>query len=672
MKQLSLYPAKAQFRPGEPVSLILESSCEDVVQGRLELVVMHLAQQVYTTSVPVRLPAERLARCVIPLATTFASREVAAVGYGVEGRWVNEGDGVHRVSEGDSGHSVSERDGGHPVSEGDSEGKSHGSTGLTGSSGLRKSPESDAPGLALSTAFDVAAHWRLAPRYGFLSDFHAEEQGKLQDVQSLLKYHLNVVQFYDWMYRHDELIPREDTFVDPMGRTLSYRVVQEKLAALHEKGMAAIAYGAVYAALADFHEAHPDWGLYKANGDPYELIKIFYLMDITPDSPWTDKIVSEFRRVIAEGGFDGIHMDQYGFPKHAFTRDADGTLSQTTVDLATCYPALIDRVKRELQQINPDVGLIFNNVSNYPVHTTATADQEAIYIEVWAPYDRYGDLKALIDRARELSGGKPVILAAYLHAFKEKETQTGETERGNAQTEDAEQGNTQTEGAENGVALRMKGLEDSEALHVEEAENGALLTMATIFASGGYHLALGEEQSVLTEAYYPDYRPLRPDFAEEVRHYYDFNVRYAELLYDKTLIDVSQVYTGGVNSELRLHHDTAVFHPSGGPGRVWTIVKRSPAGITIHLINLTGLASDNWNEGKPQRPTEISGIRLELVYEQQVATVHAASPDGDSQGMQVLPHTIEPSEEHGWKVVFTLPKLSVWSMIYVAYAQSKG
>ncbi|MFD0715527.1 glycoside hydrolase family 66 protein [Paenibacillus sp. GCM10027626] len=88
-----------------------------------------------------------------------------------------------------------------------------------------------------------------------------------------------------------------------------------------------------------------------------------------------------------------------GFPKHAFTRDAAGALSQTTVDLAACYPALIDRVKRELQQINPDVGLIFNNVSNYPVHTTASADQEAIYMEVWAPYDRYGDLKALIDRA---------------------------------------------------------------------------------------------------------------------------------------------------------------------------------------------------------------------------------------------------------------------------------
>lgn len=67
------------------------------------------------------------------------------------------------------------------------------------------------------------------------------------------KFHLNVIQFYDWMYRHDDLVPRQDEFVDPMGRTMSYKVIREKVAALHDKGMAAMAYGAVYTGLKDFY-----------------------------------------------------------------------------------------------------------------------------------------------------------------------------------------------------------------------------------------------------------------------------------------------------------------------------------------------------------------------------------------------------------------------------------
>lgn len=89
------------------------------------------------------------------------------------------------------------------------------------------------------TSYDIADHWNRAPRYGFLSDFRSEESGDTRDVDSMNKFHLNVIQFYDWMYRHDELVPKEDEFIDPMGRTMSYKVVCEKVAAVHDKGMAA-------------------------------------------------------------------------------------------------------------------------------------------------------------------------------------------------------------------------------------------------------------------------------------------------------------------------------------------------------------------------------------------------------------------------------------------------
>jgi len=587
---LDLYPAKAQFRPGEPVTLMLEWHAENgpdaalqgTLRGELDLVVSRLEKEVLRRSVPVEL-APGDGRCEVALGDAWETRDDVSVGYGV--------DAVFRLTDGAG-------------------------TRLTG---------------PLSTAFDVARHWKLAPRYGFLSDFDPGEGGRLGDADSLLKYHLNVVQFYDWMYRHDELVPREDTFVDPMGRTLSYAVVREKIEALRRRGMASIAYGAVYASLKDFHAAHPGWGLYKPNGDPYELIGIFYIMDISPDSPWTDHIAREFRRVIAEAGFDGIHLDQYGFPKRALRPSPSGDGGTEPVDLAACYPALINRVKKELLPLQPDVGLIFNNVSAYPVHTTASADQEAVYIEVWPPYERYADLKRLIDRGRELGGGKHVILAAYLHAFKEA------------------------------MPERQEPDED----RMIAAENGALLTMATVFASGGFHLALGETEAVLTEAYYPDYRPMRPAFAAEVRRWCDFAVRHSEALHGFDLTDLSMMYTGGINAEVRFFHETASFHPEGGPGMVWTIVKRGKDGLVLHLINLTGVASDRWNEGKPCRPQPVEGIRCEVAAETGALGVYAASPDDGSAALRPVPYELADSPEHGKKIVFTLPPLRIWTMVRI-------
>lgn len=470
----------------------------------------------------------------------------------------------------------------------------------------------------VSTAFDVADHWRRAPRYGFLSDFKKEEYGQLMDVECLNKFHLNIIQFYDWMYRHDDLIPHTDVFVDPMGRTLSYRVVKEKIGAIHQKGMAAMAYGAVYASLKDFHHRYQDWGLYKNIGEPYHLIDTFYIMDISPGSEWNKKIVTEFRKTI-EAGFDGIHMDQYGFPKKA-RRYING--KEEVVDLADCYPVLINQTKESLLKVNPEVGLIFNNVSNYPVHTTAKAQQDAIYIEVWPPVIHLRELKGLIVRGRELSESKHVILSAYLPAFKENEN-------------------------DNPVF----------------AENGALLTMATIFASGGYHLLIGEENRILTEAYYPSYGTMRPEFIYEMRKYYDFIVRYGKLLYDHSLEDISMTYTGGINTEITFKGKHP-FTPNGDLNTVWTIIKQSSDYQTIHMINLVGLENDYWEHGKKQRPEIQRKIECIVLIEKEVKGVFLASPDFLSIKPIPLQYEIV-DHEHGKALRFTIQELLIWNMIYI-------
>ncbi|MCH1638509.1 glycoside hydrolase family 66 protein [Paenibacillus timonensis] len=472
------------------------------------------------------------------------------------------------------------------------------------------------------TSYDIADHWSRAPRYGFLSDFRSEESGDLRDVESMNKFHLNVIQFYDWMYRHDELVPQQDEFMDPMGREMSYQVVREKLEAVHNKGMAALAYGAVYASLKDFLQARPDWGLYNRRGEPFHLIDLFYIMDITPNSPWTDHIIEQFRQAV-QAGFDGIHMDQYGFPKKAIRR-IEGL--EETVDLAECYPPLIDRTSAAVKEIQAEAGVIFNNVGNYPIRKTASTDQEALYIEVWPPVVRLRELKGLIDNARSLNPEKPIILSAYLPSFYPK------------------------------------------AGHDKEwAENGALLTMAAIFASGGYHLLLGEDKGMLTMPYYPDYAVMRPEFEAEVRRYYDFIVRFGTLIHDPRLEDVSYTYTAGVNTEITL--EAAVpFAPNGEAGSVWTVIKRKPGYQILQLINLVGLEDDYWEHGKHRRPEPQHGVVCHFLIEQPIETIYAASPDDPNQEVCFLDYEIVPHEQ-GLAARFVLPALEIWSMVIVKFRE---
>ncbi|MCX8026151.1 MAG: glycoside hydrolase family 66 protein, partial [Thermanaerothrix sp.] len=71
------------------------------------------------------------------------------------------------------------------------------------------------------TAFDVLDHWTQMPRYGFLSDFQPNRPNIEAAFRSISKYRLNALQFYDWMYRHEQFLTDQDPYLDPLGRTLS-------------------------------------------------------------------------------------------------------------------------------------------------------------------------------------------------------------------------------------------------------------------------------------------------------------------------------------------------------------------------------------------------------------------------------------------------------------------
>lgn len=470
----------------------------------------------------------------------------------------------------------------------------------------------------LSTAFDVVSSWKKAIRYGFLCDFYEKDEEDTSDVEQMAKFHLNAVQFYDWMYKHEDLVPKTDYFIDPLDRKLSLRAVGNKLEVCHKYGMKALAYGAVYGASYDFYKTHEEWALLNNDGKTIGLGgNWLIIMNTSPDSPWSEHIVNEYKKAVEEIGFDGIQLDTYGYPKKAYST-VNGQLKLERLD--THFPGLINTTREVLEKSGKDVGLIFNAVNNWPVDTVAAAALDAVYIEVWDPNDRYVHIQQIIRNARE-KGRKPVILAAYLKAF-----------------------------AETGKASD------------KQAENCFLLASAAIFANGGYHILLGEYNGLLTEGYFVRYAEIHDKFVRNVRNYYDFIVRYAKLLYAPELEELTMTHSGGINDEFLFTN--VEFSTYGEPDKVWVIIKEKPGYTVINLINLTGIKSDKWNEGKKHKPVKVSGIHVEALILEKVKGVFIASPEVENGVCSELKFEYI-HKANGKYVSFDIPQLMVWDLVFI-------
>ncbi len=454
------------------------------------------------------------------------------------------------------------------------------------------------------TAFDVLTSWTQAPRYGFLTDFAPDRSNVDETMAWLVRYHLNGLQFYDWMYRHDQFLTDQEPYLDPLGRRLSRATVEKLIAAAHERNIAAMPYTAIYAASGPFYEEHPDWALYQANGQPYLLGENFLVyMDPRPDSPWVNHLLEQFDQVLRQTDFDGIHLDQYGDPKQGY--DSQGQ----RFDLAGPLAATINATKELVRSHRPEGAVVFNAVNNWPIETVASSDQDFIYIEVWPPHTLYRDLWELIVNAQELGRGKPVVLAAYIDPARSR---------------------------------------------------NARLADAVIFASGGYHIELGEPGAMLADPYFPNYGLMSDELAEVIRRYYDFAVRYENVLalgtHDVTSIYESQVTIEGVSTDAKRAYN-----------KVWPIVREGDGVIGLSLINLLDIVSPEWNGLLLADPTPLDELRVRYQTEQNVERVWLASPDFASPQAMFL--DFEPGRDaHGSYIEFTTPRLEYWDLIVIEFA----
>lgn len=468
----------------------------------------------------------------------------------------------------------------------------------------------DETGAVLTSAFtalDACADWVNAPRYGFVCDFSPSEADTRERMEAMARYHLNAVQAYDWMYRHYNFLPPQSLFVDALGRAQSLDVARRKIELAHALGMQILAYAAIYAAQPDYFNAHREMGLYKLDGSPFSLADFLYNTDITHPK-WRDLFLRECKRAMDALGFDGIHLDQYGYPRVAYR--ADGFV----VDLEAALPAFLNAVR----EATDNAPTVFNAVNAWPLEAVARSNMAPLYAEIWPPNDTLRDVREVILRARALRQGRPPILAAYINDLA---------------SEDAAK--------RAGAVMAHRRL------------------TAAIYLNGGSHISLGEKNGALADPYFPKYARLDEVSAGLVRRDYDFISRYAEYLFAPEWRDVSATHVGGINEEISLN--TPRFGPNAAADSIWTIARMREGQLTLGLVNLLEMSQTNWNAPQPT-PSPINKVMGRLQLERWPRAVYWASPDDENGAAQPLDF-----RRDGRVAEIVIPRLDVWGMLIVRF-----
>lgn len=453
------------------------------------------------------------------------------------------------------------------------------------------------------TAVQVAADVDAYCRYGFVADYHPDRdvQGVADNIRRL---HLTDVQFYDWAYRHADLLGGGEVYADALGQPVSVKTVQQLIAAAHDAGSRALGYAAVYAVGNDEWPLWQDLAILTASGREYGLGDFLSVVD-PADERWLKHFTADLRAATAEIGFDGYHLDQYGDPKLALRRDG------AVVDVAESFATMLEHVRDAL----PNERLVFNNVNDFPTWRTATCPIDVVYIEPWAPSTTLGHLARLARDARTVGGGKPVVFAAYQHVYDTAPTRA--------------------------------------------ADLATSFTMATLFSHGATQLLCGEADRILVDPYYVRNHVVEESTAALLRRWYDFLVEHVELLQPDRAIDVTAAMAGDYNGDCDVVYQGAIVAEQPGPSTVWRRVLQLDGKLVVHLINFMGQLNVEWDAERNPPVVVAHGVLRMRRVGPNLPRIRIADPDQQ-------PHLVELEvRADGDHVTAVLPPLSVWQMLVI-------
>ena len=473
-----------------------------------------------------------------------------------------------------------------------------------------------------STALDVSSDWTRFPRMGFFSEYPAGD-GADALAAGLAKFHLNAIQFYDWKWTHDRLVPRDaagqplNVFTQVGGRVQSFQTVKDKVAAVQSRNMAALSYNLMYGDSGNAEPEHVDWAAFKApnstnlrdirqhDAGSYKI----WVMDVSnPD--WKAHVFGQFADAMDQAGFDGIHLDNLGGAWcYKFNSDV-GILEREE------FPKFIDEARAFLRQDHPGAIVTHNDVMGNYLPEIARSDTDVYYSEVWSRHT-YRDLRDNVREVRAAAPDKAIVFAAYIN--RKPWDEMGDPAQPPLPT------------------------------YVNDAS--ARLLDAAFFAHGAGHIELGDEGHLLVNEYFPARAPrMHPGLSRALRDLYDFAVRYEELLF----ADLR-------DADLRVDSPIHRLSPDAESGAIWTAAReRADGTLALNLINLNGV-DDQWRN-PCTNPTPQTNVVLNLRADRPIRRAFLATPDDGLGRLRELPLK---RDEAGVPFV-VIPRLEFWDLVVLA------
>lgn len=286
----------------------------------------------------------------------------------------------------------------------------------------------DAGTTATQTAIDVSSTWTRFPRMGYLDEYPAGmTAAEREEVVAELseKYHLNALQYYDWMWRHEAPIERDssgelvDTWTAWNGDVIAPSTVSGLIDAGHDLNMAALPYSMSYAALEGFaaNGVSADWRLkYAKDGTDWKFQMLpnrpdtnLWIMDPT-NTDWRDHITAQYSDQIDTFDFDGTHIDQLGNWGDGASNGGMTDATGNPVDIPIGFRDLVADTR---EQTAKPVG--FNAVDGFAGSSLASSSTDYLYTELWENHETYAEVQNYLATQRAQSGGKAAVTAAYLN-----------------------------------------------------------------------------------------------------------------------------------------------------------------------------------------------------------------------------------------------------------------
>ncbi|UJF31846.1 glycoside hydrolase family 66 protein [Paenibacillus hexagrammi] len=482
---------------------------------------------------------------------------------------------------------------------------------------------------------DVSSSWVKFPRYGYLWDF-GQNVNTAERIDKLKNYHINGLQYYDWQYRHHKpLADNLDVWNDWSGRLIYGDTVRNYIAGAKAVNMVNMEYNMIYGATTGYDKdgVQQDWALYYADDNPSGTGQFsFKMADSSPtgvthlyffnpaNTGWQNYIYNQENKAIKAFNFDGWHGDTVG--EWGKMKTSTGQ----TLYVKDTYTGFLNNAKQAIGSKY----LVFNPVGAQGIENVNKSNVDVLYAEIWPwdhdseglQYDSYYSLKKEVEQSRKESGGKSLIVPAYMEYDYAK--------------------------GHSGSAFNT---------------SAVLLTDAAVYAAGGSRMELGNNGNMLSNEYFPSSNLYMDDDLQQREHrLYDFIVAYENLLRD-----------GQNETSNRIEFPNYAISATGDPNKIWAYGKKDSKYEIVQMINMLGVSRNDWraNDGNKEKPSQISNFQMKYYYTNDVNSVWMASPDSNDNRTQKLSFT-KGQDGNGKFVNVTVPSLEYWSMIYMSSDASGG